>query len=183
MQASLFLLIILAPYCFSLHVLLRHAAAFSASLLLSLDTSPALEQVARVKYSLAGVIENINTGSDSSKIVAQVKSLVNNYKLKNNLAAALEGVPANNRAEAKDHSARALEDLVQIYEYFADDIDNMSGTTRPPREVLQFASKAVEAADAELDALFRLFPQPDISEITTKIQQEFVPAASDVQKQ
>ena len=133
-----------------------------------------LESIARVRYSLDAVQESIASSSDAGLVVTQIKTLLSNYRLKANCAAALEIVPQERKEEARKHADTAVEDLVQIYEYFPDDIDNQSGTKRPPREVLQFADRAVAAAKVELNELFRLVPSDISQEVLKNIAAEFV---------
>ena len=50
------------------------------------------------------------------------------------------------RNEAKFHGTSAVEDLSQVFEYFSDEIDNMSGNKFPPRQILSFSLEATKAA-------------------------------------
>jgi hypothetical protein len=108
----------------------------------STDSLSGLDTVVRVKYSLDSVAETINSSGDAGTVVAQIERLLNNYQFKDNLKKAIELVPPTRLVDARSHAAVAEEDLRLVTEYFEDNVDNMSGTRRPPRELLQFSSQA-----------------------------------------
>jgi hypothetical protein len=104
----------------------RTLAVIASSTLI--DLSPAtvgsLEQVARVRYSLDSVVDTINSSGEPGLVVSQIKSLLTNYRLRENCEIVAESVVEGRRIDARTHARAAVEDLVQIYEYFPDDIDN-----------------------------------------------------------
>lgn len=138
------------------------------------ETIQAIENVERVSKSLKYIQEDIASKGDASDIVRQVKFLVQNYKLKDNLTLSLNTIENQKRkSDAKAHAQNALEDLTQVYEYFSDEIDNMSGKKYPPREVLQFANDATIAAQKEFDLLLGLYPSDVMVEVNSKIEKEY----------
>jgi hypothetical protein len=141
----------------------------------SLAESPdnAIANVARVTYSLKYVDDSINQSGDAESVVSQIRLLMKNYKLKDNLRDSLSVVPSNKKDDAKTHAQNVIEDLSQIFEYFSDDIDNMSGKKTPPKEVLGFAQQAVKAAQGELNELIKLYPSEFAGPILSKVESEF----------
>jgi hypothetical protein len=131
-----------------------------------------IENIARVKYSLKYVDEDINKGSvEVANIVAQIKALLNNYKLKENVNSSLKVVAKDKREEARQHGVQAVEDLAIIYEYFYDRQDSLSLATvgkdtgfndeKPVvqlKDLLTFALNALKATDKELADLLALYP-------------------------
>jgi hypothetical protein len=135
------------------------------------SSTSALEQVARVKYSLSYVNSDIEKASEAEPIVNQIKLLLNNYKLRENVQASLS--LSNNREEAKTHGLAAWEDLIIISEYFEADIDPITGKKRPPPAALKLSYDAVTAAEKEFDLYFASFPSGLRSSIESKIKAEF----------
>ena len=133
----------------------------------------ALEQVVRVRLSLDSVTETINGGSDSRQVVAQVRGLLNNYRLRDNSLAAAALVSGGRAEEARTHASAAVEDLALVSEYFEEETDNLSGSKRLPREALQFGARAVDAAERELDQLLGLLPRDVRSEVEERVRAEF----------
>lgn len=107
-----------------------------------------IENIIRVYKSLKYIQEDIESKGDSKSVIAQIKVLLKNYNLKENIINSLEVVSKDKaiRNEAKFHGTSAVEDLSQVYEYFSDEIDNMSGNKFPPRQILSFALDATKAA-------------------------------------
>jgi hypothetical protein len=133
----------------------------------------AIAQVVRVSYSLKYVDDTIEQSGDAGSVVTQIRQLLKNYKLKENLSDSLSVIPSKKRDEAKLHAQAAVEDLSQIFEYFSDDVDNMSGRKIVPRAVLGFAQQAVKASKDELSQLIKLYPAEVAGPIITKVDAEF----------
>lgn len=134
---------------------------------ISSENIKAVEVVIRVTNSLKYIEEDIANKGDPKDVLKQIKFLVNNYKLKDNVALALSTV-VTNKVDAKLHGTNAVEDLAQVFEYFADEIDNMSGNVLPPKDILMFADQATRAAEKEL----KLFLQSIPSDITDDVNQK-----------
>eukprot|EP01031_Cornospumella_fuschlensis_P029411 gene29411-35501_t len=147
---------------------------------LSSSERSAIENIERVIYSLKYMEDDIATKSDPDSVVTQAKFLLKNYRLKENLQTCLNIVPSSQRSEAKEHGQNAVEDLSQIYEYFSDRVDDMSGRKFAPQEVLQFAQEAIGATKKELKAVVSLYPQDLVREVDEQIRKEFT--ASEVDK-
>jgi len=108
-----------------------------------------LDQVARVYYSLPYIDESIEKETPTV-VVGQVRLLLSNYALKDNVLKALDFIPSSaQREEGRIHGLAAYEDLAIVGEYFEDDVDNQSGKKQPPKEVLLFAQKAASASSKE----------------------------------
>ena len=123
------------------------------SLAINTDASTsAAANVMRVSYSLKLIDKSIITVGDVRLVVTQIDKLMSNYKLKDNLQLSLDLVGDNKkRDEARSHGLAAFEDLSLVKEYYSDEIDNMSGKKKIPREVLKFAAGASVAAQKELE--------------------------------
>lgn len=132
----------------------------------------AIETVERVTDSLKYVQEDIANKGDATSIVQQVKFLLNNYKLRDNIKESLSAVEDSKREHARTHGTAAYEDLAQIFEYYEDDIDDSTGKKTPPREVLTFAQDAVAAAKKELQELISDYPASIVSDIESKLKSE-----------
>ena len=96
-----------------------------------------------------------------------------NYNLKDSIITSLDIINQATYDKAKGHGLAAVEDLSQIYEYFSDEIDNMSGRKFPPKEVLTFAQDALKASKQELKLLIESYPTAVIQDIEKKISSEF----------
>lgn len=131
----------------------------------------AVEVVTRVTNSLKYIEEDIANKGDVQDVLSQIKFLVKNYKLKDNVALALETV-VTNKADAKLHAQNAVEDLAQVFEYFSDEVDNMSGKKFPPKDILIFADQATRAAEKELKLLLQSIPSDIIDDVNKKIAEE-----------
>eukprot|EP01036_Dinobryon_divergens_P027871 gene27871-36720_t len=101
----------------------------------------AIENIVRVYKSLQYIEEDIENKGDPKSVISQIKVLLKNYQLKDNVIISLE---IEIRNEAKFHGTSAVEDLSQVFEYFSDEIDNMSGNKFPPRQILSFALDATK---------------------------------------
>ena len=133
----------------------------------------ALEQVARVKLSLDLVNKEIETASDPGSIIKEIKLLMTNYKLKDNLAKSINLASAVNKINAKKHATAAYEDLAMIFEYFDDEVDNMTGKKSPSPKVLKLSFDATDAASKELDEFFRDFSSDISDQVLSKVKAEF----------
>jgi hypothetical protein len=70
--------------------------------------------------------------------------------------------------------------LIQIYEYFADEIvDNFSGKRSLPPEVLSFADQGVNAAKKEFAELNKFYPADSLKAILDKLESEYSPNSND----
>ena len=128
--------------------------AFSSQPSLAINTdasTSAAGNVLRVAYSLKLIDKSITDVGDVKLVVNQIGKLMQNYKLKDNLQLSLDLVDNKKRDEARGHGQAAFEDLSLVSEYFSDEIDDMSGKKKIPREVLQFAAGASVAAQKELE--------------------------------
>lgn len=123
------------------------------SLAINTDASTtAAGNVLRVSYSLKLIDKSIENVGDVKLVVNQIGKLMQNYKLKDNLQLSLDLVLDNKkRDEARGHGQAAFEDLSLVSEYYSDEIDDMSGKKKIPREVLKFAAGASVAAQKELE--------------------------------
>ena len=133
----------------------------------------ALAQVTRVKYSLGYINSDIEKASEADPIVKQVKLLLTNYQLKENVEKAVTLVPKADREDARKHGISAWEDLSTIFEYFEYDIDQTTGKRSAPPRALKLSYDATAAATRELDAFLQSFPSDIRNEVTTKVKSEF----------
>lgn len=157
-------------------LLARHLAVSVLGSALLSTSGPALsslEQVVRVRLSLDSVTESINSSSDSKMVVGQVRSLLRNYRLRDNAYATASLAPGGRAEEARTHASAAVEDLTLVSEYFEEETDNLSGSKRLPREALQFAAQAVDAAGKELDQLLGLLPTDLSAEVLQRVRAEY----------
>jgi hypothetical protein len=132
-----------------------------------------LEQVYRVRLSLNYVNQDIERGSGVGDIIKQIKLLLTNYQLKDNIRKSMELIPKPQREDARTHGIAAFEDLSTIFEYFKDDIDEATGSNIPNSQVMKLAYDATKAASIELDTFVKDIPPDIASEIQTKIEREF----------
>jgi len=140
----------------------------------STDYYKAIENVERVSKSLKYIEEDIANKGDAPDIIKQIRFLVKNYNLKENVAASLSTIESSKaREEAKLHGTNAIEDLSQIYEYFSEEMDDMTGKTKPPRDILIFADQATRAADQELKLLIHALPSDITAEVEKQLKSEF----------
>lgn len=175
MHALLFLLPLLAVSGCALSLTskllsraLLPAALTLAPMIASAVPSPAeqsLKTVYLFKESLQYIDDDIEKGVDAKGIVTEIKTLYKNYNLKENVRNALSIVDSARRADAKEHGLQAVEDIAAIYEYFEDKIDNQSGARTPPKEVLVFSKRAIEASGKELGQFLSYFPQDLVKEV------------------
>ena len=131
-----------------------------------------MENISRVKYSLKSINNDIEKGSDTKAIIFQVKSLLNNYRLKDSFQTTL-ALSGSKRDDAKLHAKNAYEDLSSIFEYMTDSIDDVSGNKIPPRELLSFALQAISATSKEIDFFFQDLPHDIVNKVDADISNEF----------
>jgi hypothetical protein len=105
-----------------------------------------LENIYRVKGSLKYIQDDIGKASNADIISNEIKSLLKNYKLKDNIINSLSCFDQSKREEAKSHAITALEDLTQAYEYFSD--GTFVENTTPLRDILVFTMEATNAGIA-----------------------------------
>ena len=84
--------------------------------------------IQRTRNSLGYILEDIANKGDAASIVSQVKFLVKNYQLSSNVQTSV-GIIKDRKAreEATTHGKAAVEFLAQIYEYFSDQVDDLTG--------------------------------------------------------
>ena len=151
--------------------------AFANDIVISTTNNPAvraLESVERVADSLKFIEQDINNGGDAKSVVKQVKFLVQNYRLRDSVIASLPLARESQRKEAREHGISALEDLASIYEYFDEDINDMSGKRTPPREVLGLAQDALVAARKEFGEYTKSYPTEVVQSIIAKLKSESI---------
>lgn len=84
--------------------------------------------IQRTRNSLGYILEDIANKGDAASIVSQVKFLVKNYQLSSNVQTSVEIIKERkSREEATTHGKAAVEFLAQIYEYFSDQVDDLTG--------------------------------------------------------
>lgn len=110
---------------------------------------------------------------DADAVVRQIKALLSNYRLRENIDSAMDSVAEANREEGRKRALQAVEDLASVYEYLPDEIDDLSGTKHPSREALQFATRAVAAAELELDAFLTFVPADLSAPVLATVKGEF----------
>lgn len=154
--------------------------AFSGqpSLAINTDASTAAAgNVLRVSYSLKLIDKSITTVGDVKLVVNQIGKLMQNYKLKDSLQLSLDLVDNKKRDEARGHGLAAFEDLSLVSEYYSDEIDDMSGKKKIPREVLQFAAGASIAAQKEFEEVSEQnFSKVNLTYRTLRNENDFYPA-------
>ncbi len=116
----------------------------------------ALTNVYNVFLNLKYIENDIENGESPQTIIKEVRTLLTNYRLKDSLQKSL--VLANNKNEAESIGRNIIENLNLIYEYYEDNIDNMTGVKTPPKEVLLFAKSSLSATTIEFNKLFNLYP-------------------------
>ena len=154
----------------SLPIFIQSSFATSES---SLDS---LRNVLRVQYSLNYIEDDIEKIANMPKIITSIKSLQNNYKLQENIIKCVDLIPSNNeklKTEARSHGKAAIEDLTLIYEYFSDQVDDMTGLPKTTPETLKFAYQATKAAENEISLLVDTIPNEIKSDIVSEIKKEF----------
>lgn len=141
---------------------------------IDVDTN-CLKNVIRVQTSLQYVEKDIEQIAEMPKIIANIKALQRNYKLDENIMKTLNLVPTLNsaRSDAREHGRAAIEDLAQIYEYFSDQIDDLTGNPKTTPETLRFALEATKAAEKELSLLVDAVPSEIASEAINEVKSEF----------
>eukprot|EP01035_Chromulina_nebulosa_P018908 gene18908-24711_t len=75
--------------------------------------------------------------------------------------------------EAEKFGKEAFEDLAQVSEYFPDVYDDVSGSKVIPREVLEFALDATNAASSKLSKMIELFPTEVLTKVAEDLNNEF----------
>eukprot|EP01039_Chlorochromonas_danica_P001123 gene1123-1227_t len=132
-----------------------------------------IENIERVVFSLKYMQDDIEKKGDPDAVVTQTKFLIRNYRLKDNLQYALTFLPEERREEAGKHAKSAVEDLSTIFEYFPEEVDNLTGRRSAPRELLSFGLEAVGAAKKELNAFLAAFPEDVVREVDDQVRREF----------
>ena len=141
--------------------------------------SVAFDNVLRVRYSLPQIAAEIEKSSDASPAVKEIKLLLTNYKLKDNVNKSLDTMKNSNRKfninfnDARSHGTSAVEYLSTIFEYFEEDIDNATGKKAPKPEVLGLAYKAIGAATEELDKFIVSIPEEIKGPSIVQVKSEF----------
>lgn len=138
----------------------------------SSQTIKAVETIVRVSSSLDFISQDIAQKGDAVAIVSQIKFLLNTYKLKESVQSSIDVVPPNLREEARNHGRSAIEDLMLVFEYYNDEIDNFSGKRSPPKEILMFADEAVRAAKKELQSLIACYPSEVQQDVKMRLKEE-----------
>lgn len=135
-----------------------------------------LRNLLRVEYSLHYIEQDIEKIANMPKIINSIKSLQQNYKLQDNIAKTVDLISSSNeqaKIEARIHGKFAVEDLTLIYEYFSDQVDDITGLPKTTPETLKFAYQATKAAENELSLLISAIPREFKEEIVKEIQNEF----------
>lgn len=166
----------IAKSVFTAAGLAYNVPAVHAETLVADSATKAIENVERVVFSLKYIQDDIAQTADASSVVQQIKFLLTNYKLRENVDKSITTVTKKLQEDARAHGRNAYEDLASVYEYFEDEIDDMTGKKKPSREVLQFADVALQAARKELKDLIAFYPQDVVNEIEAKLKPEFAPA-------
>lgn len=133
----------------------------------------AVDNIERVNYSLKYILDDIESGSNPKQIISQVKTLMRNYKLRENIQLAVPLITdSNSQRLGKQLGTEAYEYLSQIFEYFTDE-NSFESSSINPREVLVFAQQGIQAAKQDLDKFVDLLP-PDVkSSMVARISKEF----------
>jgi len=121
-------------------------------------------------YSLDYVYEDINKDITPQQLKTQIRSLLSNYQLKDNVRKTLDFIPPSSREKALTSGQQAYEDLNAIFEYF-DGADNVS-----PREILVFSQKSVVDAKKQLETIIGELPEEMSKAVVKKISSEFAEA-------
>ena len=140
-----------------------------------------LRNVLRVEYSLKYIEQDFEKIANMPKIINSIKALQRNYKLQDNIAKTMELIPASNeqmKNEARVHGKFAIEDLTLIYEYFSDQVDDITGLPKTTPETLKFAYQAIKAAENELSLLISAIPREVKDEVVKEIQNEFASSSN-----
>ena len=145
----------------------------STSINLSPKIIQALENLDRVYYSLNAVLEDIATKSDPTLVTTEVKQLLQNYHVKDNFQLTRQLVDKSHTVAYDISVNNVLEYLTQIYEYFDETIDDVSGRKFPPKEVLSFAQDAIQASQREMQQIFSYYPKEVIQDVDQRIKTEF----------
>ena len=134
----------------------------------------AIETVERATDSLRLIQEEISSKGDTLSIISQIKFLLKNSNLKESLTISLESIEKSNQADAKEHIKNIVEYLSSIFEYYSDNVDDLTGKKSPPQEVLLLAQQAIAATDKELKALAAYYPTSITDEILKKLKAELM---------
>lgn len=126
-------------------------------------TKSALINVYNVFLNLKYVENDIENGESPQTIIKEVRTLLSNYRLKESLQKSVK--LSKNKGEAEEISRNIIENLNLIFEYYEDNIDNMSGLKTPPKEVLLFAKSSLSATAIEFNKLFNLCPSNIIEKL------------------
>ena len=123
----------------------------------------ALTNVYNVFMNLKYIENDIENGESPQTIIKEVRTLLSNYRLKESLQKSVK--LSKNKSEAEVIGRNIIENLNLIYEYYEDNIDNMSGIKTPPKEVLLFAKSSLSATSIEFNKLFNLYPSNIIEKL------------------
>jgi hypothetical protein len=103
-----------------------------------------------------------------------IRSIVNNYRLNDNIIAAASFLEGNKKFEASDVGRSATEALYTILEYFdSSDVQNLKVgmfDSMAGKEVLVL--KGLEAAKSNIDKFLAFFPKSTVENIQKLIQEE-----------
>jgi len=129
-------------------------------------------QLARVMYSLDYISDDIDKGVTSQQVITQIKTLLGNYNLKDNIRKTVALVPSGpNREKAYEKGVSAIEDLSAVFEYFN---DGMTESKVSPRELLMFAQKATKSAKEDLGFIINECLTKDLAQrVNAKVSAEF----------
>jgi len=129
-------------------------------------------QLARVMYSLDYISDDIDKGITSQQVITQIKTLLGNYNLKDNIRKTVALVPSGpSREKAYEKGVSAIEDLSSIFEYFNDGITESKVS---PRELLMFAQKATKSAKDDLGFIINECLSKDLAQrVNAKVTAEF----------
>jgi len=138
-----------------------------------------VKNVLRVKSSLKYIQSDIENVADMTKVINDIKSLQRNYRLEENIAKSVNLASSNqHKQEAKKHGLQAVEDISLIYEYFAGDVDDLTGKIKSTPKVLSFALDATKAAEKELGLLTDELPSNIFTEANEAVKEEFASYSS-----
>ena len=125
-----------------------------------------VDNIRAILDALGYIESDIATKGDAEAVLVQIKFLVKNSKIRENILSSLSFLPPNMQNTARVHGLSALEDLAQVYEYYSDEFDDITGRKipHPANQMLQFENNAVLSAKKEFAQFLSSFePMPTIS--------------------
>lgn len=138
-----------------------------------------IKNVLRVKTSLKYIETDIEKVADLTKVINDIKSLQKNYRLEENIIKSVNLASTSRQKEtAREHGNQAVENLASIYEYFAGDVDDMTGKIKTTPKTLSFALDATKAAEKELGLLTDELPSNLFLEASEAVKEEFTTTTS-----